>query len=63
MGNTGWHMHPGPSLITVTAGTITAYDGDDPTCAPRTFIPKGVPSSTQAADTCIFCGTKAAARR
>lgn len=22
----GWHTHPGPSLITVTAGTITAYD-------------------------------------
>ena len=22
--HTGWHTHPGPSLVTVTAGTITA---------------------------------------
>jgi len=26
-GHTGWHTHPGPSLIIVTAGTITAYEG------------------------------------
>src|SRR5690348_7007868 len=25
-GHSGWHTHPGPSLILVTAGTITAYD-------------------------------------
>jgi quercetin dioxygenase-like cupin family protein len=31
-GHSGWHTHPGPSLITVTVGEITAYDGDDPTC-------------------------------
>ena len=30
-GHTGWHTHPGPSLITVKSGTITAYEGDDPT--------------------------------
>jgi quercetin dioxygenase-like cupin family protein len=36
-GHTGWHTHLGPSLITVTAGTITAYDGDDPTCSPMTY--------------------------
>lgn len=29
---TGWHSHPGPSLILVVAGTITNYMGDDPTC-------------------------------
>src|SRR5215210_9121384 len=29
-GSSGWHTHPGPSLITVTAGTVTVYDGDDP---------------------------------
>jgi hypothetical protein len=36
-GSTGWHTHPGPSLVVVTAGTITAYDGDDPTCTPRIY--------------------------
>ncbi len=36
-GTTGWHTHPGPSLIIVTAGTITAYDGDDPTCTPHVY--------------------------
>ena len=36
-GNTGWHTHPGPSLITVKSGTITAYEGDDPTCTPETY--------------------------
>jgi hypothetical protein len=36
-GTTGWHTHPGHSLITVTAGTVTAYDGDDPTCAPHVY--------------------------
>ena len=36
-GNTGWHTHPGPSLITVKSGTITAYEGDDPTCSPTVY--------------------------
>jgi cupin domain len=36
-GSTGWHTHPGHSLITVTAGEVTAYDGDDPTCAPKVY--------------------------
>lgn len=36
-GHTGWHTHPGPSLITVQAGTVTAYDGEDPTCTPRVY--------------------------
>src|SRR4051794_3209736 len=31
-GYSGWHTHPGPSLITVTVGEITVYDGDDPVC-------------------------------
>ena len=31
-GSTGWHTHPGPSLIIVTAGTVTEYRGDDNTC-------------------------------
>src|SRR5437867_6545241 len=35
--HTGWHTHPGPSLVTVTAGTITAYEADDPTCTPTVY--------------------------
>jgi quercetin dioxygenase-like cupin family protein len=31
-GHSGWHTHPGPSLIMVTVGEIVAYEGDDPTC-------------------------------
>lgn len=31
-GTTGWHTHPGHSLVTVTAGAVTNYHGDDPTC-------------------------------
>ena len=46
-GTSGWHTHPGHSLITVTAGTVTAYEGDDPTCTPKhysvgmTFVDEG----------------------
>jgi quercetin dioxygenase-like cupin family protein len=36
-GQSGWHSHPGPSLITVTVGEITAYDSDDPLCSPRRY--------------------------
>ena len=28
----GWHQHSGPTWIIVTQGTLTFYDGDDPTC-------------------------------
>src|SRR5437016_8219369 len=35
--HTGWHTHPGPSLITVTAGTITAYDASNTTCTPKIY--------------------------
>ena len=38
-GTSGWHTHPGHSLITVTAGTVTAYEGDDPTCSPHVYTP------------------------
>jgi hypothetical protein len=31
-GSTGWHTHPGHSLIIVTEGTVTAYDGDETSC-------------------------------
>ena len=36
-GTTGWHTHPGHSLVTVTAGIVTNYDGDDPTCSPKVY--------------------------
>ena len=36
-GSSGWHTHPGPSLITVKSGTATFYDGDDPTCTPHVY--------------------------
>ena len=36
-GRTGWHTHPGPSLITVIEGTITVYDSSDSSCTPTTY--------------------------
>jgi hypothetical protein len=36
-GDTGWHTHPGSSLIIVTTGAVTAYEGNDPTCKPSTY--------------------------
>jgi len=36
-GQSGWHRHPGPSLITVTVGEITAYESSDPLCTPRVY--------------------------
>jgi len=34
---TGWHSHPGPLFITVTAGAVMVYNAEDPTCTPRVF--------------------------
>jgi quercetin dioxygenase-like cupin family protein len=36
-GSTGWHSHPGHSLIIVTAGTVTDYEGHDPGCKPHVY--------------------------
>jgi hypothetical protein len=36
-GHTGWHSHPGPAIALITRGELTLYDGDDPSCAGRTF--------------------------
>lgn len=33
-GHSGWHSHPGPSVVLVKTGTATVYDGHDPTCTP-----------------------------
>jgi quercetin dioxygenase-like cupin family protein len=35
-GSTGWHAHPGPSVVSVRSGTATNYMGDDPSCTPAT---------------------------
>jgi quercetin dioxygenase-like cupin family protein len=36
-GDTGWHSHPGPSLVFVVAGTVTNYASDDGNCAPHVY--------------------------
>jgi quercetin dioxygenase-like cupin family protein len=62
---TGWHSHPGPSLIFVVAGSVTNYSSDQPGCAGQTynagdsFVDEGGdhvhtllnPSTTQTAET------------
>jgi hypothetical protein len=35
--DTGWHSHPGHSLIIVTAGAVTDYESDDPDCKPTVY--------------------------
>src|SRR6266403_5780569 len=43
-GSTGWHTHPGHSLIIITSGRVTAYEND---CTPHVyaFVP-GQPAPT-----------------
>jgi quercetin dioxygenase-like cupin family protein len=36
-GDTGWHSHPGPSLVFVVDGTVTNYASDDDNCAPHVY--------------------------
>ena len=36
-GHSGWHTHPGPAFFTVRTGTLTMYEGDDPSCSPQLF--------------------------
>jgi quercetin dioxygenase-like cupin family protein len=36
-GYSGWHTHPGPSIVSVKSGTATVYEGDDPSCTPHTY--------------------------
>lgn len=42
-GHSGWHTHPGPAFFTVRAGTLTMYEGDDPSCTPQ-LLPAGTGS-------------------
>lgn len=34
---TGWHSHPGPSLIFVVSGSVTDYESSKPNCAGVTY--------------------------
>jgi hypothetical protein len=43
--STGWHTHPGHSLIIVTSGTLTEYEGEDCTKHEYTFV-AGQPAPT-----------------
>jgi quercetin dioxygenase-like cupin family protein len=36
-GSSGWHLHPGHSLIFVTEGTVTYYESDSPDCKPTVY--------------------------
>jgi hypothetical protein len=36
-GTTGWHSHPGHSLIIVTSGTVTDYESSDRHCRPQVY--------------------------
>jgi len=38
-GYSGWHTHPGPTIISVKSGTVVEYDGNDPTCTPHPIAP------------------------
>jgi quercetin dioxygenase-like cupin family protein len=44
-GHTGWHSHPGPSIISVVSGTATEYRSDDPVgvvhAASTAFVDEG----------------------
>ena len=33
-GNVGWHTHPGPGFVQVTAGTASFYEAGDQSCSP-----------------------------
>ena len=43
-GSSGWHTHPGPSFVMVTQGTVTEYEGDDPSCTPHVYSANGTNS-------------------
>lgn len=36
-GTTGWHSHPGPSLIFVVSGTITNYESSGGSCSTHEY--------------------------
>ena len=38
-GSTGWHQHGGPIWVVIASGTLTLYDGDDPSCTGVIYPP------------------------
>ncbi len=36
-GNSGWHTHPGPSVVVIKTGTATVYDSDGTSCPVHTY--------------------------
>jgi hypothetical protein len=36
-GSTGWHTHLSHTLVIVTAGAVTQYEADDPSCTPHVY--------------------------
>lgn len=36
-GYSGWHSHPGPVFVLITAGTASVYDAADPTHTPAVY--------------------------
>jgi quercetin dioxygenase-like cupin family protein len=36
-GNLGWHSHPGPTIVTVTQGSVLLHDGMDPLCSSTVY--------------------------
>lgn len=36
-GHSGWHTHPGITIVAIKSGSLTLYDGDDALCQPRTY--------------------------
>lgn len=48
-GTSGWHSHAGPALVSVTSGTATFYEADDPSCSPI-VVPAGTAFVEQGED-------------
>jgi len=36
-GNSGWHTHPGPSVVVIKTGTATVYDSDGASCTATVY--------------------------
>jgi quercetin dioxygenase-like cupin family protein len=36
-GQTGWHSHPGPTVVLIKSGALTLFDGEAPGCTPRVY--------------------------
>ena len=36
-GTTGWHSHPGPTVVLIKSGQMSFYDSEDPTCTVRIY--------------------------